>query len=152
MSFAGGRPLGHKIVLHHGAHHAGRALGAQRQAALRLRSLPLFHPTAQILAGNGREHLLGYHVSRFTDAADKELRLLHDGRLNGQIPVGAEHLGRRLLELVPEQQPHRAEDRRVPSGALMAMVVSFFVNSATRVLLVTGERALLSNRHKLRVL
>ena len=99
-----GRALRHQIVLHYGAHHTGRALGAQGQAALRLRGLPLFHPATQILTGNGREHLLGHHIGRFADAADEELGLLHDGRLDGQVPVGAEHLGRRLLELIPEQR------------------------------------------------
>ena len=91
-------------MLHYGAHHTGRALGAQGQAALRLRGLPLFHPATQILTGNGREHLLGHHIGGLADAADEELGLLHDGRFDGQIPVGAEHLGRRLLELIPEQR------------------------------------------------
>ena len=56
----------------------------------------------------------------------KELGLLHDGRLDGQVPVGAGHLSRRLLELIPEQ---RLVGQKIASslGALMAMVVSFFV-------------------------
>ncbi len=73
----------------------------------------------------------------------KELGLLHDGRLDGQIPVGAEHLGRRLLELIPEQRLVRQKIAS-PLGALMAMVISFFV--AQRSL---SGRAL--SRHKLRV-
>ena len=54
----GGRgPLRHQIVLHHSAHDAGGALGAQAQAALRLHGAAA-KKRGQVLAGNGREHLL----------------------------------------------------------------------------------------------
>ena len=97
----GGCPLRHQVMLHHSTDNAGRAFGTQGKTAFRLHRAAI-EQLLQVLAGNGREHLLGNHVRCFADAAHEQLRLLEHGRLDGRVAVAAEDLCRRALELRPE--------------------------------------------------
>ena len=100
----GGRgPLRHQIVLHHSAHDAGGALGAQAQAALRLHGAAA-KKRGQVLAGNGREHLLRHDVGGLADAAHEQLRLLEQRRLDGRVTVAAAHVRGGRLEMSPERR------------------------------------------------
>ena len=95
------RALRHQVMLHHGAHDAGRALGPQRQAALRLDGAAV-KERLQVLARDSGEHLLRHHVGGLADAAHEELRLLEQRRLDGQVAVAAEDVRGHGLEARPE--------------------------------------------------
>ena len=95
--------LRHQVVLHDGAHHAGRALGAKRQAllGLELGVGALGKDALQVGTAKHAEHLLAHDVSRLTDAVDKHVHLLDRGRLDGFKAKRLEHAGRNLLHLLP---------------------------------------------------
>ena len=95
--------LGHQVVLHDGAHHAGRALGAKRQAllGLELGIGTLGKDALQVGAAEHAEHLLAHDVGRLADAVDKHVHLLDRGRLDGLKAKRLEHAGRNLLHLLP---------------------------------------------------
>ena len=95
--------LGHQVVLHDGAHHTGRTLGAKRQALLGLKlGVGAFGKDAlQVGAAKHAEHLLAHDVGRLADAVDKHVHLLDRGRLDGLKAKRLEHAGRNLLHLLP---------------------------------------------------
>ena len=95
--------LGHQVVLHDGAHHAGRTLGAKRQALLGLKlGVGAFGKDAlQVGAAKHAEHLLAHDVGRLADTVDKHVHLLDRGRLDGLKAKRLEHAGSDLLHLLP---------------------------------------------------
>ena len=95
--------LGHQVVLHDGAHHAGRTLGAKRQALLGLKlGVGAFGKDAlQVGAAKHAEHLLAHDVGRLADTVDKHVHLLDRGRLDGLKTKRLEHAGSDLLHLLP---------------------------------------------------
>ena len=95
--------LGHQVVLHDGANHAGRALGTKRQALLGLEFGvgALGKDALQVGAAEHAEHLLAHDVGRLADAVDKHINLLNCGRLDGLKTKRLEHAGRNLLHLLP---------------------------------------------------
>ena len=95
--------LGHQVVLNDGAHHAGRALGAQGQAllGLELGIGALGEDALEVGAGEHAEHLLAHDVGRLADAVDEDVDLLDGGRLDGLEAERLEHAGRDLLHLLP---------------------------------------------------
>ena len=95
--------LGHQVVLHDGAHHTGRALGAKRQAllGLELGIGTLGKDALQVGAAKDAEHLLAHDVGRLADAVDKDVHLLDRGRLDGLKAKRLEYAGRNLLHLLP---------------------------------------------------
>ena len=95
--------LGHQVVLHDGAHHAGRALGAKCQALLRLELGvgALGKDALQVGAAEHAEHLLAHDVGRLADTVDKHVNQLDRGRLDGLKAKRLEHAGRNLLHLLP---------------------------------------------------
>ena len=95
--------LGHQVVLHDGAHHAGRALGTKRQAllGLELGVGALGKDALQVGAAEHAEHLLAHDVGRLADTVDKHVHLLDRGRLDGLKTKRLEHAGRNLLHLLP---------------------------------------------------
>ena len=95
--------LGHQIVLDDSAHHAGRALGAKRQALLGLEFGvgALGKDALQVGAAKHAEHLLAHDVGRLADAVDKHVHLLDRGRLDGLKAKRLEYAGRNLLHLLP---------------------------------------------------
>ena len=95
------RALRHQVMLHHGAHHARGALGAQAQTAFRLDGAAV-DDALEVLAGNGGEHLLGHHVGGLTDAAHEQVGLLEQRRFDGLIAVTGEDAERGVAEMRPE--------------------------------------------------
>ena len=95
--------LGHQVVLHDGAHHAGRALGTKGQAllGLELGIGTLGKDALQIGAAKHAEHLLANDVGRLSDTVDKHVYLLDRGRLDGLKAKRLEHAGGDLLHLLP---------------------------------------------------
>ena len=95
------RALRHQVMLHHGAHHARGALGAQAQTAFRLDGAAV-DDALEVLAGDGGEHLLGHHVGCLADAAHEQVGLLEQRRFDGLIAVTGEDAERGVAEMRPE--------------------------------------------------
>ena len=95
------RALRHQIMLHRRAHHAGRALGAQAQAAFRLDGAAI-DDALEILAGNGREHLFGDDIGGLADAAHEQIGLLEQRRLDGLVAITREYVESGIAEMRPE--------------------------------------------------
>ena len=95
--------LGHQVVLDDSAHHAGRALGAKRQALLGLEFGvgALGKDALQVGTAEHAEHFLAHDVGRLADTVDKHVHLLDRGRLDGFKTKRLEHAGRNLLHLLP---------------------------------------------------
>ena len=95
--------LRHEVVLYHGAHHAGRALGTKREAllGLELGVRALRERALQVGAREYAEHLLAYHVGRLPDAVHEHVDLLDGRRLHGLEAVRPEHLGSHALHALP---------------------------------------------------
>ena len=95
--------LRHQVVLHDGAHHTGRALGAKRQAllGLELGIGTLGKDALQVGAAKDAEHLLAHDVGRLADTVDKDVHLLDRGRLDRLKAKRLEYAGSDLLHLLP---------------------------------------------------
>ena len=95
--------LRHQVVLHDGAHHTGRALGAKRQAllGLELGIGALGKDALQVGAAKDAEHLLAHDVGRLADTVDKDVHLLDRGRLDRLKAKRLEYAGSDLLHLLP---------------------------------------------------
>ena len=113
--------LGHQVVLHDGAHHAGRALGTKRQAllGLKLGVGALSKDALQVGAAKDAEHLLAHNVGRLADTVDKDVHLLDRGRLDGLKAKRLEYAGRNLLHLLPSA--HLGADKVAGSLRLLCL-------------------------------
>ena len=95
--------LRYQVVLHDGAHHTGRALGAKRQAllGLELGIGTLGKDALKVGAAKHAEHLLANDVGRLANTVDKHVHLLDRGRLDGLKAKRLEYAGSDLLHLLP---------------------------------------------------
>ncbi len=100
--FRRGGTLGNKVVFHDGTNHTRGSLRTQRETAFAL-DMATAEQRAEVLAGQGGEHLLGNHVGCLADAADEQVGLLDDRRHNRLVSITTEHIFCSRLKLVPKQ-------------------------------------------------
>ena len=95
--------LGHHVVLHGSAHHAGRPLGTHGQALLGLepRLRTLLEQVLEERTGDHTEHLLAHDIRGLTNAVDKGVYLLDCGSLDHVKAVCTKEVTRHILHVLP---------------------------------------------------